>query len=245
MINQIRLLFIPRRLDADAVVSCADRFPDGALVFYGGSVCLISIGAAVGVCHGVTQQAGDVDLTGASIGHRIARVHFLCCFIERSEGAQVALLSGGLGNGGKHRVCFVDQILQDRSEFCKHFIHFLPINRGVIPAQTVAVGFTEGFQDRNQGIISAVPIDPCQAVKVLLIADPEGSAPGLPVCPSVHAVLLCVVLPDYKRGRWRFAVAIVPRRQAAQVAKRERLKFSTLKSWRLTNLNVPNRVPIT
>ena len=74
------------------------------------------------------------------------------------------------------------------SEVAEHLIHFGAVNRWVIPPQTVAVGFTEGFQDRNQGIISAVPIDPCQAVEVLLIADPEGSAPGLPICPSVHAV---------------------------------------------------------
>ena len=83
-----------------------------------------------------------------------------------------------------------------RSEFTEHLIHFVAVDRWIIPPQTVAVGFTEGFQDRHQGIISAVPIDPCQAVKVLLIADPEGSAPGLPVCPSVHAVLLCLVLSN-------------------------------------------------
>ena len=101
------------------------------------------------------------------------------------------------------------------SEFAEHLIHFVAVDRWIIPPQTVAVGFAECLQVGNQGIISAVPIDAGGAVEMLLITDPEGSAPGLPVCPSVHPFLLCVVLPDYKRGRWRFAVATVPRRQAA------------------------------
>ena len=72
------------------------------------------------------------------------------------------------------------------SEVAEHLIHFVPVDRWIIPPQTVAVGFAVRLQVGDQVIVSAVPVDSCQAVEVLFIADPEGSAPGLPVCPSVE-----------------------------------------------------------
>jgi len=110
MVDQVCLLILPGRLNANAVVSGADRFADCALVFYGGAIGQEGIGTAVGICHGMPQQAGKVDFTGPSIGHRIACVHFLCCLIESGEGIQVTLLCFG-EDGGLHWGCL-------RCEYC-------------------------------------------------------------------------------------------------------------------------------
>ena len=76
----------------------------------------------------------------------------------------------------------------NESEFAEHLIHFVAVDRWIIPPQTVAVGFAERLKVGNEAVISAVPIDAGGTVEALIVSDPEGSAPGLPICPSVHRV---------------------------------------------------------
>ena len=98
MLDEVCLLILPRGLDADAVVGGADVLAYGALILHRGAVLLIGISAAVGIRHAMPKDARQVDLPAASIGHRVACVHLLCCLIESSEGIEVALLCCGEGD---------------------------------------------------------------------------------------------------------------------------------------------------
>ena len=119
MIDQVCFLILPGRLNADAVVGCANGGADGGLVLYGGPVRFEGIRSAVGVCHRMPQQAGKVNLTGAGIGHRVPSVQGVCCLIQGGEGVQVLLL--GCGDGGKHRGFLVfDRIVPGRQGISDH-----------------------------------------------------------------------------------------------------------------------------
>ena len=101
MVDQIGLLLLPGRLNADAVVGGADAAADRALVLYRGAVRQEGVSTAVGIRHSVPQQAGKVNLPAAGVGHRIASVQGVCRFVEGGECLQILLLGGG--ESGGHR----------------------------------------------------------------------------------------------------------------------------------------------
>jgi len=105
------------------------------------------------------------------------------------------------------------------SQVPEHFVHFVCINGGVIPADTIT-GFDEVATDLPVSHASdeLLPrgFDACLSVchtclsgvvQKLIVADPEGSVPGFPVCPTLesrcgHVVCVTEVTIGWIGGVW-------------------------------------------
>ena len=76
------------------------------------------------------------------------------------------------------------------SEVCHHFVDLQSVNGRIIPAATVGGLFAATVTEHgNQVLIGTT--EACQAacliVQTLIVLNPEGHVPGLPVCPSVES----------------------------------------------------------
>jgi len=70
------------------------------------------------------------------------------------------------------------------SQILQHLIQSVGVDRGIHPAGTVRGHLTKlGFQAGDEAIIGIILAG--DVVQVLIVAQPQGDIPGLPVCPSV------------------------------------------------------------
>ena len=76
------------------------------------------------------------------------------------------------------------------SEVCHHLIDLQSVDCGVVPAATVGGLFAATVAETGNQILIG-PSEACQAacliVQTLIVLNPEGHVPGLPVCPSVES----------------------------------------------------------
>jgi len=73
-----------------------------------------------------------------------------------------------------------------RSEVAHHVVDLQSVDRGVIPAATVGGLFAATLPEhRHQVLIGAAGLS--GIVEGLIVLNPEGNVPGLPVCPTVES----------------------------------------------------------
>ena len=89
------------------------------------------------------------------------------------------------------------------SQIPEHFVHLIGIDGGVIPTHTVAsldkvatdLPVSHAANELIPWGLQTLPIGhTClsSVVEEFIVADPEGSVPGLVICPTVHGVVCCV-----------------------------------------------------
>ena len=84
----------------------------------------------------------------------------------------------------------------DASEFVQHLLHLIVVDGGMIVGETVARLCDTMEHQQVDAVLPRVGTA-SDAVEELVILQPEGGIPGLPVCPSVegrvgHAWFVCL-----------------------------------------------------
>jgi len=132
--------------------------------------------------------------------------HALCLLLGGEPlGAPLTLIVGGLVTNFEAHGSFADEISirgrrvpeapdVDGSEFVHHGVDLQSIDGRVIPAATVrgllAAAVTEHHHQVLIGATTACQAA-CLIVQTLIVADPQGDIPGLPVCPTVEGGVGC------------------------------------------------------
>ena len=80
----------------------------------------------------------------------------------------------------------------DGSEFVHHLTDLQSVDRGVIPAATVRGLFAATLPELGYQVL-VMAAAPRHVIESLIILNPEGDVPGLPVCPSVEGRVHCGV----------------------------------------------------
>ncbi len=152
--------------------------------------------AGSGVSHktsegdGVSGRSRDGSIVGSTVSDVLSG-HIL---YDGVQDGQQLVASGGTVEQGEGKVAGHGRMLVwfERggrwSEVCHHFVDLHAVDCGVVPAATVGGLFAAAVTEHGNQVLIG-PTEACQAacliVQTLIVLNPEGHVPGLPVCPTV------------------------------------------------------------
>lgn len=139
------------------------------------------------------------------------------------------------------------------SQFPDHFVHLIGIDGGVIPAHAVAsldevasdLPVSHAPHELLPGGLKTLPVGHtclCRVVQKLIVLNPEGSVPGLVICPTVHG-LVCVDV-DSLQGQGRTACSMVDSASAVTLRAGVLVQKRAATAARMISRNIGS-VPVT
>ena len=143
----------------------------------------------------------------------------------------------------------------DTSEFVQHLLHLIIVDGRVVVGETVA-RLRDTMEHQQVDAVLPRVGTASDAVEHLIILQPQGGIPGLPVCPSVegrvsHAWFVCCVYPSRSANQSRSLMCQIPhcpalRSSSVRERRNSRSRFSCSNTCRamLASSGVEAKMPL-